>query len=152
VVLENLSEEENPVAPHPKLWRDFAAALGVNEESLWLSVPLPGIEALVETYRTICRKSPVPEAVAALYAYEAQVPEISTSKMDGLRRYYGITAKKGLAYFEVHETADRMHREAWRNWLAEASLDVEGWRILASAETALEALWRALDAVEEGAN
>ena len=27
VVLENLAEEENPAAPHPQLWRDFAAAL-----------------------------------------------------------------------------------------------------------------------------
>src|SRR5207245_10840527 len=26
-VMENLAEEENPAAPHPKLWRDFAAAV-----------------------------------------------------------------------------------------------------------------------------
>src|SRR5438105_15856240 len=32
VVLENLAEEENPSAPHPQLWRDFAAALGVRDE------------------------------------------------------------------------------------------------------------------------
>src|SRR5579871_4454197 len=32
VVLENLAEEENPSAPHPKLWRDFAGSLGVSEE------------------------------------------------------------------------------------------------------------------------
>src|SRR6266566_8842219 len=31
VVLENLAEEENPARPHPKLWRDFAGALGVSE-------------------------------------------------------------------------------------------------------------------------
>src|SRR5438093_1411569 len=30
VVLENLAEEENPSRPHPKLWRDFAGALGVS--------------------------------------------------------------------------------------------------------------------------
>ena len=29
VVLENLAVEENPEGPHPKLWRDFAGALGV---------------------------------------------------------------------------------------------------------------------------
>ena len=28
-VMENLEEEENPNGPHPKLWRDFAAAVGV---------------------------------------------------------------------------------------------------------------------------
>src|ERR1043166_4942931 len=34
VVLENLAEEENPSAPHPQLWRDFAAALGVSEDDI----------------------------------------------------------------------------------------------------------------------
>ena len=34
IVLENLAEEENPQHPHPKLWRDFAATLGVNEEDI----------------------------------------------------------------------------------------------------------------------
>src|SRR5574341_976315 len=29
VIEENLAEEENPSAPHPKLWREFAGALGV---------------------------------------------------------------------------------------------------------------------------
>src|SRR5712691_9180630 len=29
-VMENLAEEENSSAPHPKLWRDFAAAVGVS--------------------------------------------------------------------------------------------------------------------------
>src|SRR5580700_9082277 len=31
-VLENLAEEENPNGAHPKLWRDFAAAVGVGED------------------------------------------------------------------------------------------------------------------------
>jgi hypothetical protein len=44
VVLENLAEEEDPAAPHAKLWRDFAASVGLNEESLWFSAPLPGLE------------------------------------------------------------------------------------------------------------
>src|SRR2546427_804590 len=42
VVLENLAEEENPAAPHPQLWRDFAAALGVSEEDITSSPSLPG--------------------------------------------------------------------------------------------------------------
>src|SRR3989442_9305109 len=29
VIWENLAEEENPVAPHPQLWRNFSAAGGV---------------------------------------------------------------------------------------------------------------------------
>jgi hypothetical protein len=34
LIRENLAEEENPAAPHPKLWRDFAAAVGVGEDDI----------------------------------------------------------------------------------------------------------------------
>ena len=67
MVLENLAEEEDPAAPHAKLWRDFAASVVLNEESLWFSASLPGVETLLRIYRKICREHPAAEAVAALY-------------------------------------------------------------------------------------
>jgi len=148
IVLDNLAEEENPARPHPKLWRDFAATLGVNEEDITCCPSLPGTQAVVETFREIVGDRPVAEAVAALYAYESQVPEIATTKIDGLRKFYGVTSAKGLAYFTIHEEADKTHREAWRNWLerhVEGEDDEE--EILATTNQALDALWAALDAV-----
>jgi len=146
VVLENLAEEENPTRPHPKLWRDFAGALGVTEEHVTASPSLPGTQQVVEKFREICGQRTVAEAVAALYAYESQVPEIATTKIDGLKKFYGITEPRGLAYFEVHEEADKAHRAAWREWLkANATGDEE--QILASTNEALDALWGALSAV-----
>src|SRR5947208_6415397 len=123
VVLENLAEEENSAAPHPQLWRDFAAALGVSEEDITSSPSLPGTQNVVHTFRAICADRSVAEAVAALYAYESQVPEIATTKVDGLNRFYGINDNKATAYFAVHEEADKAHRAAWRNWLAENASD-----------------------------
>jgi pyrroloquinoline-quinone synthase len=146
VVLENLAEEENPAGPHPKLWRDFAAALGVNEEDITACPSLPGTQALVETFREVVGDRPVAEAVAALYAYESQVPEIATSKMDGLKKFYGIDSPKALAYFAVHEQADKVHRAAWRGWLGEHAQGDET-EILATVNDALNALWGGLDAV-----
>lgn len=150
IVLENLAEEENPSAPHPKLWRDFASAVGVSEEVLWTIAPLPALEELVDTYAKICGQGSLEEAVTALYAYEAQVPEIATTKMNGLRRHHNVTSEKGLAYFAVHEEADRVHRAAWRNWLEERSTqaDLDQNQLLATVGTALDALWCALDAVQ----
>ena len=107
IVLENLAEEENPAATHPKLWRDFAAALGLNEDDLSYCPSLPGTQAVVETFREIVGDRPVSESVAALYAYESQVPEIATTKIEGLKKFYGIDKPQGLAYFTVHEQADR---------------------------------------------
>ena len=146
LIEENLAEEENPRCPHPQLWRDFATAVGVTADELDHSVPLPGTKALVDTYHKICAERPLAEAVAALYVYETQVPEIATQKIEGLRRFYGVTDAKGLAYFAVHEEADQRHRAAWRGWLEQnASGSAEG--VSRTSEEALQALWGALDAV-----
>ncbi len=146
IVNENLAEEEDPNGSHPKLWRDFANALGVPDDDITCCPALPGTQAVVQTFREICVDRPVAEVVAALYAYESQVPEIATTKIAGLKDFYGINQPEALAYFTVHEQADKAHRAAWRNWLENhANEDTEG--ILATAGKALEALWGALDAV-----
>jgi pyrroloquinoline-quinone synthase len=86
------------------------------------------------------------QAVAMFYSYEAQVPEIATQKISGLRQFYGITDSRSLRYFAVHEEADVRHRAAWREWLgAQKNIDEVG--VLCAAERSLKALWGALDAV-----
>ena len=146
VILENLAEEEDPSGPHPKLWRDFAAALGVSEEDITCCPALPAAQAVVETFREIVGDRTVAEAVAALYAYESQVPEIAATKIAGLREFYGVRSSEAIAYFRVHEHADKTHREAWRNWLLEHAEGSEE-EILAATNEALDALWQVLDAV-----
>lgn len=96
------------------------------------------------------------EAVAAQYAYEAQVPEIASAKIDGLRRHYGVNTPEGLAYFEVHQAADKRHRAAWRRWLekcqdtsAGAQREVDKERVLQTVREALDALWGALDSIHQ---
>jgi pyrroloquinoline-quinone synthase len=145
-VIENLAEEENPEGPHPKLWRNFASALGVAEEDICCCPALPGTQTVVATFREICGDRPVAEAVAALYAYEGQVPEIASTKIDGLKKFYGIDQPEALAYFTIHEEADKEHRAAWRGWLEEHA-DGNEDEIVATAKDALNALWGALDAV-----
>ncbi len=146
VVEENLADEENPHAPRPVLWRQFAESVGVSQEVLETARPLPGIAALLDTFDEVSLHGSLVEAVAAFYAYEAQVPEISRRKISSLRRFYNVTDPQALAYFEVHEEADVRHRAAWRSWLAsQATSDNLG--VLLSAERSLKALWGALDAV-----
>src|SRR6202158_4766753 len=146
IVNENLAEEENSNAPHPKLWRDFAVALGVNEEDVIFCPALPGTQTVVQTFREICGDRSPAEAVAALYAYESQVPEIATTKIEGLKKFYGVTQPEGLGYFAVPEEAGKAHRAAWRGWLEEHA-DGNEEEILATTNEALDALWGALDAV-----
>ena len=145
-VADNLQEELHPAGPHPKLWRDFAASLGVEGAELDSAQPLPGVSALIKTYNELAEKGSFAEAVAALYAYEAQVPEIAAQKIDGLRRFYNITEPGALRYFSVHQEADVRHRAAWRDWLAKQPAE-DSEAIVAAAERSLKALWGALDAV-----
>src|SRR6202795_4846968 len=146
IVMENPAAEEDPLRPHPKMWREFAAALGVGEDDITCFPALPGTQAVVEAFREIVGDRPVAEAVAAHYAYEAQVPEIATTKIQGLKKFYGVDSPEGLAYFEVHEEADKAHRAAWRGWLAEHAEGSEE-ELLATTNEALDALWGAWDAV-----
>jgi len=143
---ENVAEELNPAAPHPALWRQFAESLEVSEDSLDNARPFPGIAALLDTYEEVVSQGSMAQAVACFYAYEAQVPEIATQKINGLRRFYGITEPRALEYFAVHEEADVRHRAAWRNWLA-SEKDADSFGVLCAAERGLKALWGALDAV-----
>jgi pyrroloquinoline-quinone synthase len=146
LVSENLAEELDPSAPHPLLWRQFAQSVGASEAALDSARPLPGIAALLDTYDEVSAEGTMAQAVAAFYSYEAQVPEIAASKISGLRRFYGITESRALAYFAVHEEADVRHRAAWREWLGEQK-EVDTVAVLCAAERSLKALWGALDAV-----
>jgi len=146
IVLDNLAQEEDPSAPHPRLWRDFAAALGVSEDDIKCCPALPATQVVVETFREIAGDRTAAEAIAALYAYESQVPEIAAAKIAGLRKFYGVHSPEAVAYFQVHEEADKAHRAAWRNWLLEHAEGSEE-DILATTNEALDAMWGILDAV-----
>ena len=146
LVEENLAEELDPVAPHPMLWRQFAQSLGVSEAALDDARPLAGISALLDNFDELAGHGSIAQAISAFYAYESQVPEIATQKISGLRRFYGITETRALAYFAVHEEADIRHRAAWREWIA-AQKNLDEVAVLCAAERTLKALWGALDAV-----
>ncbi len=146
LVEENLAEELDASNPHPLLWRHFAESLDVEGASLDDATPLPGITALLDTFDEVTSRGTLAQAAASFYAYEAQVPEIATQKISGLREFYGITEPRSLAYFAVHEEADVRHRAAWREWLATQN-DSDMSDVLAATERTLQALWGALDAV-----
>jgi len=143
---ENLAEELDPVAPHPMLWRQFAESLGVSHATIADARPLPGVAALLDTFDEVSANGSMAQAVATFYAYEAQVPEIATQKISGLKKFYDINEPRALAYFAVHEEADVRHRAAWRSWLEQQNSG-DNFEVLCAAERGLKALWGALDAV-----
>ena len=55
-------------------------------------------------------RSSYAEGLASLYTYERQIPEIAETKIQGLKKFYGVSSKEGLEFFEAHKSADVVHR------------------------------------------
>ena len=147
-LLENLIEEERGEQNHPALWRRFAAAVGAREEDLSATPRTPEVADLVGSFLETTRSGSVAEGLAALYAYESQIPEISKTKREGLAAFYGITDPEAVRFFSVHETADVWHRQVEREALGRvADTDAEREKALSAAQRCLDALNRALDGV-----
>jgi len=89
-----------------------------------------------------------PEACAALYVYESQVPEVAKTKIDGLKRLYGIDDERTLQFFEVHIGADEVHSEVGAGMVRRyAASGTARQTTLATARECADALWSFLDGV-----
>ena len=146
-LLENLIEEERGTENHPELWLRFAEALGVSRDEVLTATPLPETTALVDTFRTLTRDSSYLAGTAALLAYEAQIPEVAATKIDGLKQFYGMDDQRGLAFFQVHLQADQFHAETGRQILREHLTPEHTDEIVNACEQSLSALWDMLDGV-----
>ena len=148
MLLENLVEEEGGADDHPTLWRRFAAALGASGTDLSTRPRTPEVACAIAEFRRATREGSVAEGLAALYAYESQIPEISRTKREGLAAFYGIEDAEAVEFFTVHEEADVWHRQVEREALGRvATTPDEQKKALAAAARCLDALHLVLDGV-----
>jgi pyrroloquinoline-quinone synthase len=144
---DNLADELGNPAPHPALWLDFAEGVGANRTDVANAQPHPAAAAMVSTFSGLANES-LATGVAALYAYESQQPDVSHTKAEGLRAFYGVEDPKTLQYFAVHEAADVEHRAGEREALATClAAGVPAHVIHDAATKALDAYWDLLDGV-----
>src|SRR5260370_20532101 len=116
-LLSNLIDEEAGSPNHPELWLKFAEGLGVSDVDVRSTEKQPETKNLIDTFRSLCGDRPTAEGLAALYAYESQIPAICESKIDGLKRHYDFTDPKHYEYFTVHIEADTKHSADEREML-----------------------------------
>jgi pyrroloquinoline-quinone synthase len=146
-LLNNLVDEEAGSPNHPQLWLKFAAGLGVSHVDAQNAKQWPETKKLIDTFRSVCGDAPTADGLAALYAYESQIPEICESKIDGLKKHYGITDPEHYRYFTVHIKADREHSAAEREML-NAHVNEQNFKsVKASVNRVLDALWEMLSGV-----
>jgi pyrroloquinoline-quinone synthase len=134
-------------AEHVDLWIRFANALGISRSDL---INYGGSEKTNESVDKLMGLSTLTfeEAAAAMYAYEMELPKISRSKIDGLKKFYGIDGEDATKYFETHEEADVRHAQVWREILQGIPADRQE-AALNAAINSLQAQNMLLDSVYE---
>src|SRR3982075_3074754 len=146
-LLSNLIDEEAGSPNHPELWKKFAEGLGVDDVDLAKTEKQSETKNLIDTFRSVCGKGSTAEGLAALYAYESQIPAICESKIDGLKKHYGFSDPKHYEYFSVHIEADREHSAAERKMLEGYIDNRNADTVQVSVSRVLDALWETLSGV-----
>tara|TARA_B100001093_G_C26823619_1_gene1013015 strand:- start:487 stop:1158 length:672 start_codon:yes stop_codon:yes gene_type:complete len=139
ILLENLQDEENKDGDHPKLWKNFAKAMGADDKKIE-NIKLDSFtKEMINNFFVQARAS-YAEGLASLYTYERQIPEIAETKIQGLKKFYGVNSKEGLEFFEAHKSADVIHRAECEKLLDALSKDEQKKAEKASLKTA-KFLW-----------
>jgi len=138
----NMEDERS----HIRLWENFADGMGISKKELHEYTPSDNTINAVNHLLSLMNNPT--EGSAAMYAYEADIPKISLSKIDGLRKFYGVTDSSTLEYFTEHETADIEHVKVWQAMMSSFNANQEA-TALNSAEESLKSQNAVLDSVCE---
>lgn len=143
IIENNLAEEIDHIRP----WEEFAATLNVSHNEL---VNYDGDTFANEAVQRLIdiSDSSFEEGIAALYAFEKQLPKISQTKRAGLITFYGIKGEESHKYFKIHEEVDVMHAKVWENMLNDCSPESHR-RILDAVKASMIAQNSLLDAVQQ---
>jgi pyrroloquinoline-quinone synthase len=150
MLLENLIEEERGEDNHPELWLRFAEGLGVSRDEVRNAELLPSTRDTVARLKALTGNEDYRLGVAALYAYESQIPEVAATKRSGLKDFYGIDDARAVSFFTAHEVADQVHRQIEMKILSD-SCDTDQTReqTVVAAREAARSLWDFLTGVHE---
>ncbi|HRE41570.1 MAG TPA: CADD family putative folate metabolism protein [Ignavibacteria bacterium] len=151
MLMQNLADEEgykSEFKNHPELWMDFAKSLGLTENDVKNSTPLRETEYLVDGMYELAKSTDSELGIASLYAYESQVPEISKTKIEGLKKFYGISSDDAIAYFKVHEEFDVYHsQEELDSIIKKCKTDDERKKVINTVDEAASLQWGFLDGI-----
>ena len=149
LVLENLIDEEAGTPNHPELWLKFAESLGLERDDVVRTTVQRETRNLINVFKNTCGRESTASALAALYAYESQIPAVAESKIRGLKQHYGFDDNDGIKYFAVHIEADKEHSAVERELLSRYIDHENAGETIESVERVLNALWELLTGVCE---
>jgi pyrroloquinoline-quinone synthase len=131
------------------MWLDFCSGLGLDRNQVEVADVDVETQELLDTYAEVCDKGGFQEGLAAIYAYEAQVPKVALEKIRGLKEFYGFDQPDAVKFFEVHAALDEEHANKEAKAIASQTDAVGEAAVEAALQRALDAWWVFLDGVEE---
>ena len=147
-LLENLIEEERGNENHPELWLRFAEGLGVERDEVKEAELLPSTRDSVACLKSLTQSEDYREGLAALYAYESQIPEVARTKREGLKSFYDLEDERAVSFFRVHESIDLLHQDvALQTLKAQCQNEADVQQAASAATASAKALWSFLDGV-----
>ncbi len=145
IVLANLADERD--GNHPGLWLRFAEAVGARTQDVMTAREEPETSACVDAFRKGVKGGSAAFGLGMLYGYESQTPEVSATKVRGLRDNYGI-AGDGVGYFALHGELDIEHSAQLTEAIADvAESDSDVAQAEAGARAGAAAIWHLLDGI-----
>jgi pyrroloquinoline-quinone synthase len=148
-ILQNLIDEEAGEPNHPDLWLLFAKSLGLKNSTVIETQLWDETINLIQTFKNRCAERGTVTGIAALYAYESQIPEIAETKIDGLKKYYGMDSKEATEYFHIHIEADKEHASVEKQLLISYLNESNIAEVSSEVRVVLKSLWGLLSAVCE---
>ena len=127
---------------HVQLWDDFRQAIGPPSTG---AAPNTATRELIAAGDALAGKG---LGAAAAWALEAQAPEVSRAKAEGLATHYGFDATSGAAYFELHSRMDVAHAAELETAIDELPGDFRS-QAADAAEIVLSRVWDVLTSAEQ---
>ena len=114
-LVEEIKANQAEESEHLQLWVNFAVGLGVADAEISGYAGLPKTNEAVSELSSLMTS--LEAGATAMYALEKEIPKISHTKLEGLEKFYGITAEDATEYFRLHMEADVRHAATWANIL-----------------------------------
>jgi pyrroloquinoline-quinone synthase len=140
-----LTSHAREESAHVALWDQFRQGIGSEAA---VDPPNAATSRLLGIGRALADQG---LGAAAAWALEAQAPEVSRAKADGLARHYGIEGGPGAAYFELHSKMDVVHKRELEAAIDDLPLELQG-RAVDAADAIMAGLWEVLTSSERVAS
>lgn len=106
---------------HIEPWIKFAQSLGIEKQELLKYEGNNEVNLAIENLKESCLSSIV-EGASTMYSFEKELPQISKTKIEGLKKFYNIFSHEDITYFKIHQTADIEHARLWKTLLLDYNL------------------------------